>query len=418
MISQIQNGDEEMKNLILQLQNGLLEKEEVISELRSVAQERSELISKLHYTAEEQRQLISKLQNDAQERLELIYKLENELIKKQEFVDSFTRFYYSTSSLNFKQRSRLFLQNKLPQRLLKKIIFILNRLKPLKYLWELEYPPMPLKIPRHYQTNAIETASLPTVCIVTPSFNQGHFIERTIKSVIEQSYPEIEYIIQDGGSKDGTVEILEKYRSNLSHVESRKDKGQTNAINCGFNHASGEIMAYLNSDDLLLPGTISYVVNFFLKNPDVDVVYGHRIIVNENDDEIGRWVLPPHDEENLLWADYIPQETMFWRRRIWEKVGGSLDESFQYAMDWDLLLRFQKAGANFVRLPRFLGAFRVHSAQKTSAWLDIGLQEMARLRRQSHGRCITEMEAGYRVKPFLKRFNWHYRLYRLGIFRY
>ena len=139
---------------------------------------------------------------------------------------------------------------------------------------------------------------------------------------------------------------MEKYRDRLVHAESRKDNGQGHAINLGFAHArGGEIMAYLNSDDLLMPGSLNYVAAYFAANPDVDVVYGHRVIIDPNGQEIGRWILPSHSDQMLIWADYVPQETMFWRRRIWDKAGGKIDEAFQFALDWDLLLRFREAGA-------------------------------------------------------------------------
>src|SRR5207302_369335 len=147
-----------------------------------------------------------------------------------------------------------------------------------------------------------------------------------------------------------------------------------NGLNVGFEHATGEIMAYLNSDDVLLPGALNYVANYFREHPEVDVVYGHRVVIDEYDQEIGRWVLPGHDDEVLSWADYVPQETLFWRRRIWEDAGGMIDESFRFAIDWDLLIRFRDAGARMARLPRFLGGFRVHPHQKTSKEMaDIGV---------------------------------------------
>ena len=152
-------------------------------------------------------------------------------------------------------------------------------------------------------------------------------------------------------------------------------------------------MAYLNSDDLLLPGAVPYVTAYFAAHPEVDVVYGHRVFIDADDQEIGRWVLPPHSDRMLLWADYVPQETLFWRRRIWDRIGGALDESFQFAMDWDLLLRFRNAGARIVRLPRFLGAFRVHPEQKSQALrLSVGEKEMALLRLRQHGREVTRQE--------------------------
>jgi glycosyltransferase involved in cell wall biosynthesis/2-polyprenyl-3-methyl-5-hydroxy-6-metoxy-1,4-benzoquinol methylase len=281
-----------------------------------------------------------------------------------------------------------------------------------------QYNPRPLLIPPSYRT-ARPPAAPPLFSIVTPSYNQGRFLERTIKSVFDQGYPSLEYIIQDGGSRDESQEILERYRPRLKHVASAKDSGFVNAINRGFAHATGEIMAYLNSDDLLLPGALSYVANYFVKHPDVDVVYGHRVVIDEYDAEIGRWVLPPHNDAVLSWADYVPQETLFWRRRVWDTIGGSVDESFRFAVDWDLLVRLRDAGAKFARLPRFLGAFRVHPHQKTSAEMaEVGEQEMARIRERCHGSTVSHALVYWHVVPYLR---WHVvynKLYRAGILRY
>ena len=281
-----------------------------------------------------------------------------------------------------------------------------------------QYLPRSLDIPAQY-TQAENSERLPTIAIVTPSFNQVDFLERTMKSVLEQHYPELQYIVQDGGSEDGTVAILEKYSRRLSHWESAKDTGQAHAINLGFTHATGEIMAYLNSDDLLLPGTLHYVAHYFSKHPDVDVAYGHRVLVDENDREVGRWVLPPHDDHVLSWADYIPQETLFWRRDIWRKAGGCVDEGLRFAMDWDLILRFRDAGAKFVRLPRFLGAFRVHSQQKSSKELeDRGREEMGQLRKRCHNRDVSDEEIYRHIRTYLLRHVILNKMYRAGVLRY
>jgi glycosyltransferase involved in cell wall biosynthesis len=210
--------------------------------------------------------------------------------------------------------------------------------------------------------------------------------------------------VQDGGSHDGTVEILQRYADRLASWESRPDQGQSQAINLGFARTSGEIMAWLNSDDILLPGTLAYIARYFSRHPEVDVVYGHRIMIDEQDRQIGRWMMPPHDDQVLSWADYIPQETLFWRRRIWDKVGGQVDESFRFAMDWDLIVRFRAAGARFARLPRFMGAFRIHTAQKTSAEISsTGVQEMTRLRERILGRVPPDAEVWSAVQPYLRR---------------
>ena len=260
---------------------------------------------------------------------------------------------------------------------------------------------------------------MPVISIVTPTLNQADFIEQTIVSVLGQDYSCLEYIVQDGGSSDGTVAILEKHRAKLAHVESTHDTGQANAINRGFEHSTGQIMAYMNSDDLLLPGTLMYISQYFIDHPYVDVVYGNRIVIDEKGDEIGRWVLPHHDPKVLLWADYVPQETLFWSRRIWKKTGGHMDESFNFALDWDLLIRFQQAEAKIVRLPRFFSAFRVHASQKTTKlFYDVGLKEMDRLRQRIHGRSVSEEEISRNINGYLRRSVIHHLLYRSGLVSY
>ena len=161
-------------------------------------------------------------------------------------------------------------------------------------------------------------------------------------------------------------------------------------------------MGWLNSDDLLLPNALMTVADFFNRHPEVDVVYGNRLLIDENDREIGRWILPGHDENILAWADFIPQETLFWRRRLWDKTGARIDESFSFAMDWDLLLRFREAGAKFAHIPRFLGAFRIHPRQKTVLEINrAGHQEMDRLRERSLGHVPTRIEIRKAILVFL-----------------
>ena len=284
-----------------------------------------------------------------------------------------------------------------------------------------QYPPKPLLIPSSYLPEGDESTSqsFPSISIVTPSYNQGEFIERTLRSILDQGYPNLEYIVQDGDSKDGTLDLLRSYQPQLTFVDSQQDNGQAHAINMGFQRAKGEIMAFLNSDDILLPGALKYVADYFTSHPEIDVVYSHRVIINEKDQEIGRWILPPHDNDVILWADYIPQETLFWRRSMWEKVGGQLDESYRFALDWDLIMRFRMAGARFKRLPRFLAAFRSQAGQKTSLQMNsVGMSEMNRLRKQAHGRDVSSEEVIRNVTPYLKRSNIYHKLYRLGILRY
>lgn len=266
-----------------------------------------------------------------------------------------------------------------------------------------QYAPRPMCLSGLYK-KPITLSGTPKVSIVTPSYGQAGYIGRTIDSVLSQAYPNLEYFVQDGGSTDGTVDILKRYSDRLSGWVSASDGGQSQAINRGFTRTSGEIMAWLNSDDLLLPGALACVVDFFARHPEVDVVYGNRLLIDENDMEIGRWILPGHDSKVLSWVDYVPQETLFWRRSLWERVGGKIDESFRFAMDWDLLVRFRDAGARFAHIPRFLGAFRIHEQQKTSAVInEIGFQEMNRIRERIHGRVPSRKQIHKAVLPFLAR---------------
>src|SRR5205814_1720618 len=139
---------------------------------------------------------------------------------------------------------------------------------------------------------------------------------------------------------DDTVGVLRSFGGRIEWT-SEPDGGQARGINLGFSEVNSEVMAYLNSDDILLPGALAYVGNHFIRSPDVDLIYGQRVFIDHTGREIGRCILPEHDPIALLWADFIPQETLFWRRPVWLKVG-PLDESFKYAMDWDFILRAQE----------------------------------------------------------------------------
>jgi glycosyltransferase involved in cell wall biosynthesis len=277
------------------------------------------------------------------------------------------------------------------------------------------YRPREIRFPSPYVPKVAAT-DLPSIQIVTPSLNQARFIGETIESVLGQNYPKLTYVIQDALSDDGTEEIIEGYKERLV-IRRERDTGQANAINRGFENADSDIMGYLNSDDLLLPGTLAYVAEFFLRNPEIDVVYGHRVIIDAQTFETGRWILPAHDSEAVKWADYIPQETMFWRKRVWDRLA-KFDESFRYALDWDFILRAQSLNFKFKRLPRFLGCFRVHDAQKTSSLVDVGAGEMRRLRIQHlgqkyHARSVRQAIRGYVLQHVLLNL-----LYRLRILRY
>ncbi len=258
------------------------------------------------------------------------------------------------------------------------------------------YEPRPLRwdrLPRGRRPDP----SLPRIAVVTPSYGQEKFVERTLRSVLDQQYPKLLYVVQDGGSKDRSPAIIAAHASRLHHWESVRDAGQADAIRRGFDHVTAglgpdDLMAWLNSDDLLAPGALRYVAEYFAAHPEVDVIYGHRIIIDDDDRDVGRWIMPRHDPATLEWIDYVPQETLFWRKRAWDRAGG-IDPSFQFALDWDLLARFQQAGCRLVRLPYFLGAFRVHAEQKTSQAIHTtGADEMRRIRTRFHGERQDDFE--------------------------
>ncbi len=258
------------------------------------------------------------------------------------------------------------------------------------------HAPRPLELPPLVSPEVrVPVASCPRLSIVTPSYGQGRFIRQTLDSVTAANLHDLEHIVQDGGSTDETVEILRSTNAPNLRWWSESDQGQADAINKGFAHTSGapqDLMAWINADDFYLPGAVDWVRQYFADHPDVDMIYGDRIVVDEAGEEINRWRLAGHDETVLRLNDFVPQETLFWRRRLWDRVGG-IDSSFRFAMDWDFLLRCLDAGAVIHHVPVYLGCFRVHAAQKTSAQIaSIGQPEIDRLRERSFGRPIDPAE--------------------------
>jgi glycosyltransferase involved in cell wall biosynthesis len=234
----------------------------------------------------------------------------------------------------------------------------------------------------------------PKVSIVTPSYNQGKYIEKTILSVICQDYPDLEYILVDAVSTDQTQDILEKYKSHIDVLIVEPDRGQTDALNKGFRRATGDILAYLNSDDCYADASvIATAVRYFEENPEIDVVYGQRNCINMS----GRFgycsPYRPFCKDSLYLSDYIPQECVFWRRSIFEQAGAYIDESFHFAMDYELWLRFLKQDAKFLAVEDFFGLFRSYQEQKSiDLWETVGLPEIAKLHQTYLGRYIPEKE--------------------------
>jgi hypothetical protein len=363
----------------------LVLKERAIQDLHKTAVERANLIERLHETAREQSLTIERLHQT------LTKKQTADFEKRLKALEGrFHDISYRSKSWRDRFRPTLFDHR--------------------------QYPPRTWRIPQHYTQRIAPMADAPTIAIVTPSFNHAPYIERTIRSVLDQNYPALRYTVQDGGSTDRTQAILGGFGKTVSWV-STGDNGQADAINRGFARIEGDIMGWLNSDDMLLPGSLDYVARFFKARPDVDVVYGHRVCIDEADKDIGRIILPRHDPETIKWMDYIPQETMFWRRRVWDKLGG-VDPQFQYAMDWDFILRAHAEGFRFYRLPRFLGCFRVYDAQKTTSQIDVGNAESETLRLRYLGRATSPREHNDAVRAYVRRHVLTVRAYKLRLVRY
>jgi glycosyltransferase involved in cell wall biosynthesis len=205
------------------------------------------------------------------------------------------------------------------------------------------------------------------VSIVTISFNQAEFLERTIQSVLSQDYPEIEYIVVDPGSTDGSREIIDRYRSRISKVILRPDRGAADGLNHGFAEATGEIFGFLNSDDLLLPGTVSKAVSFFVTHQDVDVVSGHSRLIGP-DDGILRNLYSDRMSvsRGVYGAVVLIQPSTFFRRKTFHRAGGFRHES-KACWDGELFLEMARAGAKFAIMNEFWSAYRIHPQSVTGS---------------------------------------------------
>lgn len=208
----------------------------------------------------------------------------------------------------------------------------------------------------------------PKISIITPSFNQGHFIKETIDSVLSQKYPNVEYIVMDGGSTDDTVSILKSYGKKIIW-SSKKDKGQTNAINTGMKKATGEILAYLNSDDVYLPNTLHTVAEYFMSNPDAQWLTGDYFIIDEHGNKIQSLIASYKkllrnfpNKTTLTIANFIIQPSTFWRKPVMKKLG-FFNESLHYCMDFEYWMRIIEKYPLHI-LPNHFSLFRIHGNSK------------------------------------------------------
>ena len=241
----------------------------------------------------------------------------------------------------------------------------------------------------------------PLVSIVTPSFNQAAYLEKTIRSVLEQDYPRIEYLIVDGGSADGSVGIIKSYADKLAWWVSEVDKGQTDAINKGFGRAKGQILAWINSDDTYEPGAVSAAVKYLQEKPEVGMVYADCNFIDENGRVIGKFGAAQTDYKRLRRGYvHIPQQATFFRAGLWHAVG-PLDPSFYFAMDYDLWVRIASRTKIKYLSGQTWANFRIHTSGKTIVADERCWPEMLRVHYRNGGSFFSIIVAKYYIRKLV-----------------
>ncbi|MBU1863858.1 MAG: glycosyltransferase [Candidatus Omnitrophica bacterium] len=211
--------------------------------------------------------------------------------------------------------------------------------------------------------------AFPKITVVTPSYNQKEFLEKTILSVLNQNYPNLEYIIIDGGSTDGSIEVIKKYERYLGCWLSESDRGQADALNKGFTKATGDIIGWQNSDDLYLPNTFMQIAEIFSHNPSIDVLYGNRFDIDDNDAIIGESRFTKFSKFIFQYEGIaLGTQVTFWKRDIFKKIG-LLKIDFHFALDWEFFLRAGCQGYSFKHVPVYFGAIRRHAGAKTERFI-------------------------------------------------
>lgn len=265
------------------------------------------------------------------------------------------------------------------------------------YPWTTEFPKLPASLPGN--------RPYPRISIVTPSFRHGKYIEETIRSVLLQGYPNLEYWVIDGGSQDETVEILQKYDAFLSGWISEPDRGQTHAINKGLAKVSGQIIGYLNSDDLLLPGALYTIAKTFAADPSIHLVTGFRKVYDHESRFVTNWFRDRPTNYFMRHYCCVAQETTFWSQALWKELG-AFDERFHFAMDYEYWLRAIDRGYRFHLINRYIGGFRDYPQSKTNAQTATYYRDMAVL---YHRYDMGDSEAEIHAR-LGRRWSWRYEV--------
>ncbi len=227
-------------------------------------------------------------------------------------------------------------------------------------------------------------SNLPKISIITPSYNQGEYLEETILSVLNQNYPDLEYIIIDGGSTDNSVDIIKKYQDQLAYWVSEPDNGQTHAINKGFRKASGDLVAWMNSDDFYYPGAFQYIANSYNKTKGAyDIYFGDKVNVDNEGRVIKKFIYPPFCNWGIKYTTNmnISNQSAFWKRDLLNRVD-YLDEKIQFTMDYDFFLKLALAGARFKKINEFIGVLRMYDNNKSSLkeWIEVKYSDLRKIK--------------------------------------
>ena len=238
------------------------------------------------------------------------------------------------------------------------------------------------------------------VSVITPSYNQAQYLEETIRSVLGQDYPNLEYIIVDGGSVDGSREIIERYADRLAWWVSEEDRGQTDAINKGFAHSKGDVLAWLNSDDTYQPGAVAEAVGYLNSHPEAGMVYGDANLIDGVGKAIGKFPARQTDYKRLRRGYvHIPQQAAFFRASLWRQVG-PLDPTFYFAMDYDLWVRLARLAPLHYH-PRIWANFRLHGGAKSVAADDRCWPEMLRVHYREGGGRFSWLVMKAVIRPWI-----------------